>query len=101
MGQDLSYSWHAQSAAPFARLVAVNHDVYARDNTGKVVFNRIQALLNVFAWDSPGTLTVVEGTNPTRLIGSGTYTINYTATDAALCLPEVRVSQGLLTVASP
>jgi hypothetical protein len=76
VGQDLSYSWHAQSAAPFARLVAVNHDVYARDNTGKVVFNRIQALLNVFAWDSPGTLTVVEGTNPTRLIGSGTYTIN-------------------------
>ncbi len=75
VGSGLSYSWEAQAAPPFARLVTVNHDVYARDSGGKIVFNRIQALLNVFAWASPGTLKVVGATNPKRLIGPGTYTI--------------------------
>ena len=74
VSSDLSYSWQARSAAPSARLMAVNHDVYARDSAGKIVLNRIQALLNVLAWDSPGTLKVV-GTNPNKLIGSGTYAI--------------------------
>jgi hypothetical protein len=74
-GPDWSYSWEARSAPPHARLVAVNHDVYARDSAGRIVFNRIQALLNVFAWESPGTLTVVGATNPTMLIGPGTYAV--------------------------
>lgn len=74
-GPDLSYSWEARSAPPFARLVAANHDVYARDSTGKIAFNRIQALLNVFAWDSPGTLKVVGGTSPNKLIAPGTYAV--------------------------
>lgn len=74
-GPDWSYSWEARSAPPFARLVGVNHDVYVRDSAGNIAFNRIQALLNVFAWDSPGTLKVVGGTNPNRLIGPGTYAI--------------------------
>lgn len=72
---DWSYSWEARSAPPLARLVAVNHDVYGRDPAGKIVFNRIQALVNMFAWDSPGTLKVVRGTNPNKLIGPGTYAI--------------------------
>jgi len=55
--------------------MAVNHDVYARDSAGKIVLNRIQALLNVLAWDSPGTLKVVGGTSPNKLISSGTYAI--------------------------
>lgn len=62
-------------AAIRARLVVVNHDVYVRDSAGKIAFNRIQALLNVFAWESPGTLKVVGGTNPNKLIGPGTYAV--------------------------
>lgn len=75
VGSGLGYSWQAQSASPVTRLLAVNHDVYARDSAGKVVLNRIQALLNVISWNSPGTLKVVGGTNPTKLIRSGTYPI--------------------------
>lgn len=75
VGPDWSYSWEARSAPPLARLVAVNHDVYVRDSAGKIVLNRIQALLNVFAWESPGTLNVVGGTNPNGLIGPGTYAV--------------------------
>jgi hypothetical protein len=71
-----SYSWEARSEPSFARLVAVNHDVYVRDSSGQVVLNRIQALLNVFAWESTGTLTVVGATNPNGLIGPGTYPIS-------------------------
>jgi hypothetical protein len=36
-----------------ARLMAVNHDVYVRDGAGESMLNRIQALLNVLARDSP------------------------------------------------
>ncbi len=75
VGAGLSYSWEAESKAPFARLIGVNHDVYSRDDRGKIFFNRIQVLLNVFAWDSPATLKVLGATNPTKLIGSGTYAI--------------------------
>jgi hypothetical protein len=75
VSSDLSYSWQARSAPPPARLMAVNHDVYARDTAGKIFLNRIQARLNVLAWDSPGTLKVVGGTNPNKLISSGTYAI--------------------------
>jgi hypothetical protein len=76
VGPGLSYSWQAQSALPSARLVGVNHDVYARDGAGNIVLNRIQALLNVSSWGSPGTLEVVGGTNPTKLIPSGTYPVS-------------------------
>jgi hypothetical protein len=74
-GPDWSYSWEALSAPPGTRLMAVNHDVYVRDGAGEMMLNRIQALLNVLAWDSPGTLNVVGGTNPNGLIGPGTYPI--------------------------
>lgn len=75
VGRGMSYSWEAQSAEPLARLVAVNHDVYARDSSGEIVYNRIQALINMFSWDSAGTLTVVGGTDPQKSIGPGTYPV--------------------------
>lgn len=76
VGPDLSYFWQVESAPPFARLVGVNHDVYGRDGTGAIVYNRIQALLNVFAWGSEGIVEVVGGMDPERLIGSGTYPVS-------------------------
>ena len=75
MGPELRYSWSVESATPFARLVAVNHDVYGRDSRGGVVYNRIQCLLNVFAWGSSGTLEVEGGADPKRLVGPGSYPI--------------------------
>ncbi len=75
VAEGLAFSWQARSAEPFARLVAVNHDVYARDGAGKIVYHRIQALLNVLSWDSPGTMEVVGGTEPQKLIGSGTHPV--------------------------
>ncbi len=75
VAEGLGFSWQAQSAEPFARLVAVNHDLYARDRAGRIVYHRIQALINVFSWDSPGTMEVVGGTEPRKLIGSGSHPV--------------------------
>jgi hypothetical protein len=47
-------------ATPLARLVGLNHDVYARDPAGKVVLNRVQALMHLSAGPSRGTLEVAE-----------------------------------------
>lgn len=75
LGPDQSYSWSVKSAAPPARLLGVNHDVYERDSDGNIVLNRIQALLTVSAYDSPGTLEVVGGLGPKSAISAGTYDV--------------------------
>ncbi len=75
LGPDQSYSWQVQAVAPFARLIGVNHDVYGKDSGGRIVLNRIQALLSVTALDSPGTLNVVGGIGPGNCIGPGTYEV--------------------------
>lgn len=75
LGPEQSFSWQAKSAAPFARLVGVNHDVYERNSAGKVVLNRIQVLGNVSAFDSHGTLEVVGGMGPEDWIAPGTYDV--------------------------
>jgi len=60
---------------PPVRLVGFNHDVVMRNSEGTNVFKRSQALANVVAGLSEGTLTVVGGSDPRRLIGPGTYPI--------------------------
>jgi hypothetical protein len=71
----LSYSWSVSSVTPAVRLLGFNHDVLTRNPEGEIVLKRIQALANVIAGPSQGTLTVVGGSDPRRLIGPGTYPI--------------------------
>ena len=79
----LSYSWKVSSEASeaglarmisSARIVGLNHIVYVRDSSGRVVIKRIQALAKA-GGSNKGMLNVVGGTDPSRLIGSGTYPI--------------------------
>jgi len=76
LGGNLAFSWRVPSpAAPSARLVGLNQDVYRRDSSGSVVLNRIQAVVHVSADPSPGTLEVGRvGTLP--LIGPGSYPVS-------------------------
>jgi hypothetical protein len=74
--RNLTYAWDVVSAVPAVRLVGVNHDVYTRYSTGKVVLNHIQALLNVSATGSRGTLEVVGSTDILPLIIAGTYPVS-------------------------
>jgi len=57
-------------------MVGVNHDVYTRDQAGHLLLNRIQALLNVAAADSAGTLDVVGSTETLPLIPAGSYPVS-------------------------
>jgi hypothetical protein len=75
LGPDQSYSWQVKSEAPFALLVGVNHDVYVRDSAGRIVLNRIQALLSVSAMNSRGTMEVIGGMGPGKCIGPGTHEV--------------------------
>jgi hypothetical protein len=77
LGRNLRYSWHVSSpATPSARLLGVNHDVYARDSAGNVVLNQVQVLMHVSAGPSPGTLTVVSDTDAPPWISPGTYPVS-------------------------
>jgi hypothetical protein len=77
LGGNVNYSWGVLSpATPSARLVGVNHDVYARDPAGNVVLNRVQVLMHVSAGPSRGTLKVVGSTDPLPMIGPGTYPVS-------------------------
>ncbi len=68
-------SWRIPSAAaPSARLVGLNLDVYRRDSMGTLVLNRIQALMHVSADPSPGTLEVESSAVP--LVRPGTYPVS-------------------------
>jgi hypothetical protein len=73
--ESLRYSWSSAPSPPFARFVGVNHDIYGRDSNGDIVFNQVQAVMDVSAWGSGGTMTVVGGTDPRVLIGEGTYRV--------------------------
>jgi len=75
LSPEQSFSWQAQSAAPFARFLGVNHDVYEQDPGGNIVLNRIQALVNMDAFDSPGILEVVGGMGPEDWIVPGIYEV--------------------------
>lgn len=69
------YEWRAEPGAPFARLVAVNHDVYARSPAGEIVLNRIQCLATVEAWGSRGELEVTEAADPSGILSEGTHVL--------------------------
>jgi predicted ester cyclase len=80
----LSYSWTVSSEESDAglaaeissvRLLGVNHIVYVKDSSGELLIKRIQALCNVAPSPKKGMLNVVGGTDPGRLIGSGTYPV--------------------------
>jgi hypothetical protein len=80
----LAYSWTVSSEkshaglAPMissARLVGVNQVIYVKSSSGRVVIKRPQALANVAGGPCKGLLNVIGGTDPSRLIGSGTYPI--------------------------
>jgi hypothetical protein len=80
----LAYSWKVSSERfdaglgqiiGSAHLVGLNHIVYTRNSSGRVVIKRIQALANMRAGPNKGMLNVVGGTDPSRLINSGTYPI--------------------------
>ncbi len=74
---NLALSWRVRSpAAPSARLLGLNHDVYRRESTGSVALNRIQALMRVSAATSPGTLEVLGQDGLVPLISPGTYPIS-------------------------
>ena len=81
----LTYSWQVSSERfegglaqmlGTAQLVGVNHVVYTKAPSGKVVIKRIQVLVNATVAPNKGMLHVVGGTDPSRLIGSGTYPIS-------------------------
>ena len=78
LSKDLHYSWDVSGATPSSRLVGVNHDVYVRDPAGKVVLNRIQALVHVSAGPSGATLTVAGGANPLPLVSAGAHPASVT-----------------------
>lgn len=75
LAPEQSFSWQAKSEAPFTRLLGVNHDVYGQDPGGNVVLNRIQVLVHMDAYSSPGVLEVVGGMGPEDWIAPGTYKV--------------------------
>lgn len=75
LGPDMSYSWRVPSAERFHRLIGVNHDIYERADDGRLFLKRIQALVNATAAPSEGTLEVVGGVDPGKLIGAGSYPV--------------------------
>ena len=79
LGKDLHYSWNVADAAQVSRLLGLNHDVYVRDLAGKVVLNRIQALMHVSAGPTKATLTVVGGADLLPLIRPGAHPVSVTA----------------------
>ena len=76
ISEGLGYSWDISRGQPIAMTVGVNHDVYSINQSGDLVYNRIQCLGSVFGWASSGSLRVTGGTEPSRLVGTGTYPVN-------------------------
>ena len=69
----MRYSWSTQFSKPGPVSIGVNHDVFTLSPSGEAVYNRIQCLANIFSWNSQGSLQVTGGTEPTGMIGDGTY----------------------------
>ena len=76
---DRGFSWTANAKAPEFDLLGVNHDLYTRDETDKVVHTQVQALVNVQSWAGAGILEVAGDVLPGGLFPAGTYpvTVNH------------------------
>jgi hypothetical protein len=72
---DLRFSWTYEPVGQVELPMGVNHDIYHRVDDGKFALTVIQAVANMSAFNAPGTLTVVGGTDPQRVVASGTYPI--------------------------
>lgn len=75
ISKKLEYSWQISRGQPITTSVGVNHDVYVTNQNGDLVYNRIQCLGSVYGWESLGSLRVSGGTEPSKVIGSGTYPV--------------------------
>jgi hypothetical protein len=75
LGPAMSYTWRVPSAERMRRLIGVNHDIYERTDDGRLRLKRVQALVNATAVPSEGTLKVLGGVDPRKLIGAGTYPV--------------------------
>lgn len=73
VGPDSSISWSIQSAPQAARLMGVNHDIYVKDGDGRTVLKRVQAIGNLVAVPSPGTLNVEGQAGLGGVIGPGRH----------------------------
>lgn len=72
----MTFKWNAISqSAPLVKLIGLNHDVYSKDSKGEIIFNRIQALMNVYTRYIPGTLEVINSINGLPFIKPGTYEV--------------------------
>lgn len=78
---DNSFSWSAKPKAPWATLLGVNHDFYARSQGGRMVGTQVQALVKVRAWASEGTIKIRGGTVPENLLPAGTYPVTINSYD--------------------
>ncbi len=76
LSSTLTYSWRVVSAAAPARMIGVNHDVCARNATGDIVLDQIQALVYATAAASQGTLEVAGSTETVPWIPAGSYPIS-------------------------
>ena len=72
---DLRFSWTYEPVGRVELPMGVNHDIYHRTDDGKFALTVIQAVANMSAFNAPGTLTVVGGTDPQKVVASGTYPI--------------------------
>jgi hypothetical protein len=71
----MNFAWKAVPKEPPFNKIGVNFDIFRRDSLGNVVFSQVQALLMVKSWFAPGTLEVMGGADPNKLIGPGTYQV--------------------------
>jgi hypothetical protein len=86
------FSWSAAAEAPWATLVGVNHDFYARGRDGGLVCTQVQALLTARAWASKGTLEIRGSVVPEGVLPAGSHAATVNSYDpiwirAAVNLP--------------
>lgn len=75
VGPDASFSWSIPSAPQSARLMGVNHDIYVKDDDGRIILKRVQAIGNLVAVPSPGTLEVEGAVGLGGVIGPGRHPV--------------------------
>lgn len=71
------FSWRAGKNEPPWPSLGVHHEVYGRDEGGRLHLTRVQGVAELDAWQAPGRLTIEEGIarelGPTPLLAPGTY----------------------------
>jgi hypothetical protein len=72
---ELRFSWTYEPIGQIALPMGVNHDIYHRTQDGEFSLTVIQAVADISAFNAPGTLTVIGGTNPQKVVSAGTYSI--------------------------